>query len=712
MAAQGQQIASMFARIGADISELQQAMGEVQSQLGKGEKSFDKFGLSGVINIAKITAALAALKKGYNFLQEGAQLARLEDAGASLARSYGANMNQILGALKTASRGTVAETDLILSANRAMMLGVSTDADQMANLLEVAALRGRSMGLSTTQAFNDIVTGIGRMSPLILDNLGIVTNLSARVEEWAKKNGVAADSVDDATKRQILLNAVLEEGNKQLAETGGLADDAASSYERLAASTTDAWNRLKTQVGIALEPVVGYLADAQEEQNRLNAAIELMGARLHNLPLEQYRLMNGEVVELNELLAMSDKLMEQAFAAERVDAAMMERLFGGASGAAAAAGAEAGDAFAASFSERISGASVSSLQGVMEDIKYSMAGGAELAGQVRFIDELVAANSITDEQAREMYGAALTAAVNIETSLGNMNLSEARETIMNSLGIPLDEAQSKSEGVLNNLTALAGSVSEAEAIVNLQVTGDTWIASLIGGRFVGFLNGNRVPGGGGSRGMGGSTAQPEMRALGGLIEGDNVYSVGENGEEGVIPLGNGAYWVIPNQEWMKMKKAGAVPTAGFANGGPLLDGVAGVGAVRSTGYARRVDDYGPFGGPGMMPRLVEDEYGRYDWAGNYAPIGGRAQDSTSGSSTNGTQAAAQAAAAAAVGVGTSVAAQQAQSNMAVIGALTRQSSEESQRLNLSLEELRLAVERLPLSIAAEISHELAIRNAQ
>ena len=41
-------------------------------------------------------------------------------------------------------------------------------------------VRGRAMGLSTTQAFGDIVTGIGRMSPLILDNLGICLLYTSR----------------------------------------------------------------------------------------------------------------------------------------------------------------------------------------------------------------------------------------------------------------------------------------------------------------------------------------------------------------------------------------------------------------------------------------------------------------------------------------------------------------------------------------------------
>ena len=100
--------------------------------------------------------------------REAAQFERMSTAAQDLAHSYGQSMDDILEATRKASLGTVSDYDLMASANKALMLGVGQSAEDMAKLMEVAAVRGRAMGLSTTQAFNDIVTGIGRKSKLIL----------------------------------------------------------------------------------------------------------------------------------------------------------------------------------------------------------------------------------------------------------------------------------------------------------------------------------------------------------------------------------------------------------------------------------------------------------------------------------------------------------------------------------------------------------------
>jgi len=46
-----------------------------------------------------------------------------------------------------------------------MMLGLGADAEQMGKLMEVARFRGRAMGLTTAQAFSDIVTGVDGPRP-------------------------------------------------------------------------------------------------------------------------------------------------------------------------------------------------------------------------------------------------------------------------------------------------------------------------------------------------------------------------------------------------------------------------------------------------------------------------------------------------------------------------------------------------------------------
>ena len=55
----------------------------------------------------------------------------------------------------------------------------------MTALINVARSRGAAMGLTLTQAFNDIVTGLGRESALILDNLGITIKVRTGDADYA-----------------------------------------------------------------------------------------------------------------------------------------------------------------------------------------------------------------------------------------------------------------------------------------------------------------------------------------------------------------------------------------------------------------------------------------------------------------------------------------------------------------------------------------------
>ena len=221
---------------------------------------------------AGVVAFGIAAKKALDFGAEGAQITRLEDSFQSLAMIAGESGDEILDALDRAARGTVADTDLILSANRAMMLGLGADADQLANLLEVAAFRGRAMGLSTTQAFNDIVTGVGRASPMILDNLGIVIDAEKTYEEYAASIGKTKDELTKAEKTQALLSRTIEEGNKQIAAAGGLVDDTAASYERLDASAKNYFDTVKQGAGESLAPFAEKITEGFEALNKFNEA--------------------------------------------------------------------------------------------------------------------------------------------------------------------------------------------------------------------------------------------------------------------------------------------------------------------------------------------------------------------------------------------------------------------------------------------------------
>ena len=268
--AQGQQVASVWVDIGAKVDNFTKGAGDVISGMGKI-----------AFSATMLTSAMKVLESAFDLAQEGAKLQRLADAGAEVARQYGGNMDLIIRKVKEASLGAVSEMDIIASANKAMMLGLGSDAEQLANLMEIAAFRGRAMGVSTTQAFDDIVRGIGRASPLILDNLGIVVKLGEVNEKYAKSIGKTVQELTAAEKKQALLNAVLDEGNSLLAEAGGLVEDNASAYEKLQTQMKDNQDRAKMLASDGISPLVSYLADSTEQMNKNAAALQVMDEELY-----------------------------------------------------------------------------------------------------------------------------------------------------------------------------------------------------------------------------------------------------------------------------------------------------------------------------------------------------------------------------------------------------------------------------------------------
>jgi len=213
----------------------------------------------GLSSLAKVAGAAGLLAFGVQAARAAGELAELGNASIAMRASFeqmagGAeDATAILESLQQASRNTVTEYDLMLAANRAMLLGVADSTDEFSTLMEIAAARGRAMGLSTTQAFNDIVTGLGRMSPLILDNLGIVVDQEKAFADYAATVKKSAKDLTDAERKQALLNQVI-------ASSAGLLDDANVSAATYAgegmAQLTTAWQDWRTAIGESIGPIL------------------------------------------------------------------------------------------------------------------------------------------------------------------------------------------------------------------------------------------------------------------------------------------------------------------------------------------------------------------------------------------------------------------------------------------------------------------------
>jgi hypothetical protein len=244
------------------------AIGNVENSLKGLDKSAGTLadGLGGLLAGAGI-AGIGALVAGIggaavDMAKTAAETERLGTAFDQLAGKAGQSGDAILAAMQQAARGTVSNADLMASANRAMLLGVADSAGEMAQLMDVASARGKAMGESTSQAFSDLVTGIGRMSPMILDNLGITIDAQKAYDDYARQLGVTSQSLDDAGKKQAILNAVIQSSTDLVKDNKDAGDDAASNYERMDAALTNAKDSLGSLFGPAVAVVAQKIADA------------------------------------------------------------------------------------------------------------------------------------------------------------------------------------------------------------------------------------------------------------------------------------------------------------------------------------------------------------------------------------------------------------------------------------------------------------------
>ncbi len=245
-----EELVELVAKITADSTSLQKDLSDAEKKAEVSSKniadSFRKVGIAFAASGAAITGALGLMTKS------AMEVESTRGAFDNLAKANGQSADSILESMKKASAGTISANDLMLAANKAMTLGVAKNTSQFTTLMEIARDRARAMGLTTTQAFSDIVTGLGRGSALILDNLGILVNVTDANKVYADSIGKTASELTEAEQKQALLNQVLTQGQKTIDRQALATLTASESYNAMKASVAD----LSAQLGQTFLPIV------------------------------------------------------------------------------------------------------------------------------------------------------------------------------------------------------------------------------------------------------------------------------------------------------------------------------------------------------------------------------------------------------------------------------------------------------------------------
>ena len=194
--------------------------------------------------------------------------------------------------LRDAVDGTVNDVDLMTMANNALTLGVADSTDKLAEMFDGAQRLGKVLGLDTTQAVNSLVTGMGRQSRLMLDNLGIIVDSEVAYRNFKQEMDIGTRALTDQEKKAAFNNETI----KQLtASVKTLGEEELTMAENIAQASSS-WDNFLGEVGNAFEPFMatvmsgidsmktaGFLMDDFSDAQRLSGLATNYGEAKNSL---------------------------------------------------------------------------------------------------------------------------------------------------------------------------------------------------------------------------------------------------------------------------------------------------------------------------------------------------------------------------------------------------------------------------------------------
>tara|TARA_R100000808_G_scaffold5511_1_gene16727 strand:- start:5889 stop:8078 length:2190 start_codon:yes stop_codon:yes gene_type:complete len=218
-----------------------------------------------LIQFTREAAKVEAMERGFNTL-----------TGAS------ENSTRALEKLKKATNDTVSEFDLFQQANNAMILGVTKNSDEMAEMFDIAQRLGRVLGRDTKTSIESLVTGIGRQSRLMLDNIGIITKVEEANIKYARSLNKSVSQLTDTEKKQAFLNATMEAAREKVALLGDEVETTQDQIDAFDAAMDNLAANIGEGLGKAFLPLMRAMTKISEVMTpeRVRAYATVIGSVL------------------------------------------------------------------------------------------------------------------------------------------------------------------------------------------------------------------------------------------------------------------------------------------------------------------------------------------------------------------------------------------------------------------------------------------------
>lgn len=173
---------------------------------------------AGIFAGAVAGAAAAVVKLG----ERGSELEAIASSFEKLTSAAGQSGDEMVRVTSSATKGLITDLNIMESANKALLLGLPVTSQSMGNLAQSAVVLGRAMGQDANKSLDDLITALGRSSPMILDNLGLTVKVGEANEAYAAKLGKASSELTDAEKKMAFYEAAVAAATEKVNELGGI----------------------------------------------------------------------------------------------------------------------------------------------------------------------------------------------------------------------------------------------------------------------------------------------------------------------------------------------------------------------------------------------------------------------------------------------------------------------------------------------------------
>lgn len=218
--------------------------------------------VSAAAQYASFAAVLGTVATGFaTVISEGTAMAR-EMEGVKMAFDR-LNQPGLLDNLREATHGTVNDLELMKNAVKFENFGLSLE--QMGTFLAFAQQQAKDTGQSVEYLVDSIVTGLGRKSLPILDNLGLsATEIRERMKETGDMTSAVADIIKE---RMESAGGYIETASDRAAQAQVRLDNAmmelGNTFQSLTGEASSMWNEIKigavNLLNTAIKPLIRAL---------------------------------------------------------------------------------------------------------------------------------------------------------------------------------------------------------------------------------------------------------------------------------------------------------------------------------------------------------------------------------------------------------------------------------------------------------------------